>query len=324
MQYRVALMPKYRNRPGYPLKPTSITVHNTANPNATAADHVTFLNAQPRSASWHICVDDTEAVLQIPLNEQAWHTGTNAGNTSSVGIEVCEFTDPVRQAAAEANAQALIGAMLDGSAPAGFVCGVGIENVRTHQSWSGKVCPRVILPHWAAFIAGIGTTEGDGGMIVLVTPPEGWARFWRLRAPNGDYLFTASPEEVKSAVEKHGYTHEGAAFDIALGGTQNLHRMAKDGFHHYCGDAEASALVGRGWRNEGIVAKVGSTGAAVFRLNKGAAHLFTTSPTEVASAKAAGWTDEGVAFYTGTVQASADPQVAVLQAKIAAAKAALA
>lgn len=177
MRYRVSLMPAaYRNRPQYVLKPTSITVHNTANPDATAANHERYLNGEARSASWHITVDDTEAVMHIPLNEQAWHAGTHAGNISSIGIEVCEFTNPQRAAAAEANCQTLIAAMLDGSAPAAFrATHLSVTDVRTHKSWSGKNCPRVILPRWAQFIAGIraileGGTDMADRLVVVIAP----------------------------------------------------------------------------------------------------------------------------------------------------------
>ena len=156
MRYRVDLMPKYRNRPGYPLRPSSITVHNTGNPNATAANHARYLKAEPRSASWHITVDDIEAVLHIPLSEQAWHSGTGAGNTSSIGIEVCEFSDRSRQEATDRNAQVLIADMLTGNAPVGFrTSGLTIANVRTHRSWSGKACPRLLISWWDRFLAGV-------------------------------------------------------------------------------------------------------------------------------------------------------------------------
>ncbi len=169
MRYRVKLIPRSRRqRPGYPLKPTSITVHNTANPGATADDHAEWLGGSDTSASAHIFVDDLEAVMVIPLGEQAWHAGTNAGNTTSVGIEVCEFTYPARQDAADANAQRLISDMLTGEAPAGWnLTHLALKDVRTHQSWkqygtTGKYCPRMILPWWDRFVAGIGALmEGE-------------------------------------------------------------------------------------------------------------------------------------------------------------------
>jgi N-acetylmuramoyl-L-alanine amidase len=192
--YRKALMPKdYRNRPGYTIreagKAKSITVHNTGNPNATAANHAAFLSSAPRTASWHITVDDKEAVMHIPLNEQAWHSGTTAGNTSSIGIEVCEFSDPARARAAENNAELLIAEMLTGKAPAGWDLNWrGLANVVTHKYWSGKICPRVILPHWDAFKADI-KKQMDAIMAPppVVTPPAEVA-YYEVR------IHTSGPE----------------------------------------------------------------------------------------------------------------------------------
>jgi N-acetylmuramoyl-L-alanine amidase len=163
MEYKVSLIPKSRRqRPGYPLKPTSLTVHNTANPDADALDHAKFLSSSDRPASWHITVDDRYAVLHIPLNEQAWHTGTHAGNTTSIGIEVCEFTDEARHKTAELNAAQLIADILTGRAPKEFLPAtkLSLDDVRTHQSWkqygtTGKYCPRKILPHWDEFVKAI-------------------------------------------------------------------------------------------------------------------------------------------------------------------------
>ena len=157
MRYRVQLIPiARRQRPGYRLTPTSLTVHNTANPNATAAGHANYFGGSDLSSSAHIFVDDIEAVLTIPLSEQAWHSGTNAGNTTSVGIEVCEFSDRSRQDATDDNAQQLIADMLTGRAPEAFrVSGLTLANVRTHRSWSGKACPRLLLSWWDRFLAGV-------------------------------------------------------------------------------------------------------------------------------------------------------------------------
>jgi len=164
MKYRVQLIPTAATaRTGRKLlggRATSITVHNTANPNATADNHADWLTRDlTAGVSPHIFVDDTEAVRVLPLDEQGWHAGTNAGNTTSVGIEVCEFSDRARQDKADDNAQRLIADMLTGKAPAGWnLTHLTLKDVRTHQSWnqygtSGKYCPRMILPWWDRFIA---------------------------------------------------------------------------------------------------------------------------------------------------------------------------
>ncbi len=151
MRYRTQLIPTSRpQRPGTALKATSITVHNTADPDATAKNVATYFGSRDLRASAHIAVDDIEAVLMVPLDERSWHAGS--ANSSSIGIEVCEFTDPRRHAAAESNAVALMRAMMAGTAPAGFNA-KGVTTLRTHKSWTGKDCPRKILPHWETFKA---------------------------------------------------------------------------------------------------------------------------------------------------------------------------
>ena len=137
-------------RPGYKLKGNlSFTVHNTANERAgaDAEAHDTYLRAG-RGISWHATADHDSIIEHLPLDEQGWHTGTNAGNTTSIGIEVCEYpatkAGRAKQAAATANAAWWIAKQLHarGMQPTA-------KTVRTHKSWSGKECPRDILPHWA-------------------------------------------------------------------------------------------------------------------------------------------------------------------------------
>lgn len=159
LTYRTQLIPmEARARTGRKLlggRATSLTAHNTANQNATADNHADWLTRDlDAGVSPHIFVDDKEAVRVLPLNEQGWHAGTNAGNTTSVGIEVCEFSDRARQDATDENAQRLIADMLTGKAPAGWnLTHLALKDVRTHQSWSGKYCPRMLLPWWDRFIA---------------------------------------------------------------------------------------------------------------------------------------------------------------------------
>lgn len=52
-------------------------------------------------------VDDNETVRCIPEDEVSWHAGP-ATNSGSISVEVCEFTDPVRQQHTNENAAALI------------------------------------------------------------------------------------------------------------------------------------------------------------------------------------------------------------------------
>lgn len=147
----VDIVPKgnYEIRPAYYMNPSAITIHNTGNSGkgANAEAHNRYIhnmaNLTPKDtgyASWHFSVDDKHIYQHIPLDESAWHTGDGSGlksgNRTSIGIEICENVDMEDYHQAEENAIALTVYLMKT---------LGISTVRTHQSWSGKYCPRVIL-----------------------------------------------------------------------------------------------------------------------------------------------------------------------------------
>lgn len=154
------ILPKGRKygRPGYKLKaPWSCTVHNTGNqkPGADAEAHAAYLESG-RAISWHATADADSIVEHLPHDEQGWHTGTNAGNTTSEGIEICEYPDTKEGRALQAKATdnaaywVALQHMKRGVKPSA-------KTIRTHESWSGKRCPRDILAAgaWPAFIAAV-------------------------------------------------------------------------------------------------------------------------------------------------------------------------
>lgn len=51
-----------------------ITVHNTAN-DATAANEIKYMQGNDKEISFHVAVDDKEAIIGVPLNRHAWHCG---------------------------------------------------------------------------------------------------------------------------------------------------------------------------------------------------------------------------------------------------------
>ncbi|BAF60354.1 putative peptidoglycan-binding domain-containing protein [Pelotomaculum thermopropionicum SI] len=152
-----------RARPGRKMEPKFITVHNTGNTNkgANARGHAEFLKAgKSGSTGWHFTVDDKEIIQHIPAGENAYHADDGAdgpGNTTSIGIEICENEDGDYRKA-EANAVLLIRHLM-----AEFK--IPVENVVQHRYWSGKYCPHRIIPRWAEFIETIQGTytvkEGD-------------------------------------------------------------------------------------------------------------------------------------------------------------------
>lgn len=145
-----------RNRPGIKLNgPKYITIHDTANPNkgADALAHLKYLKSDTASnipVSWHFTVDDKQIVQHLPLDEVGWHAGDGnkgPGNTSSIGIEICENSDGNRQKAEE-NAAELVADLLK-------YFSLPIESVVQHNKWTGKNCPHILRSRpggWEGFI----------------------------------------------------------------------------------------------------------------------------------------------------------------------------
>jgi N-acetylmuramoyl-L-alanine amidase len=141
------------NRPGYPMEPEYITVHDTGNSNigADALNHGSCVKNPSFAASWHFTVDDKRIVQHLPTNENGWHAGdgkNGTGNRKSIGIEICMNQDGNR-AAAEALTAKLIAYLM-------WKFDIGIEKVKQHNNWSGKDCPQVIRARsngWTNFIA---------------------------------------------------------------------------------------------------------------------------------------------------------------------------
>lgn len=151
--------PGAANRPGTALRPRRITIHNTANrsPGADAAAHSRYLlgeDAREREVSWHYTVDDGEVVQHVPTDEVAWHAGPRA-NAASIGIEICEHIG-IDQPAADDRAALLTALLL-------VELDIPLAHVRTHRSWTGKQCPRVLLQTpggWERFLGRVADHYG--------------------------------------------------------------------------------------------------------------------------------------------------------------------
>lgn len=273
MRYRVQLIPlSRRQRTGTRITTKSITVHNTADVNATAANAADYFCRENLGASFHIAVDDKEAVLIIPLNEKAWHTGTTLGNNTSIGIEVCEFSDRARQNLADKNAQLLIASMLNGTAPAAFrATHLNTDRIRTHQSWlqygtSGKYCPRMIIPWWGTFVAGIkAIVNGETVPAPRLDPIQDTTPLLRLGSTS------SAVRTLQKALITHGYKLSvdgvfGSNTLNAVVSFQKAHGLVVDGI---VGDNTWAALVGTPVGTAGDaedtrpVLSFGSTGSSV-------------------------------------------------------------
>lgn len=128
---------------------TSITIHETANQSigADAQAHANLqTNGTVRKASWHIQVDDTEAIRSFPDTTQCWHAGTDEGNRDSIAVEICVNADGDYNKAF-ANAAEVVAGLREAH-------GLGRDDVVQHNHWSGKNCPAVmrLTNRWDEFL----------------------------------------------------------------------------------------------------------------------------------------------------------------------------
>jgi len=140
---------RYPVKAPYSMDPIGICVHNTAN-DASAQNEIAYMKRNDNKVSFHIAVDDKEAIQAIPFNRNAWHAGDGAqgvGNRKFIAIEICysksggdKFTQ------AEKNAAEVIAQLLKERA-------WGIDRVKRHYDFSGKNCPhRTMAMGWERFL----------------------------------------------------------------------------------------------------------------------------------------------------------------------------
>ena len=140
---------KYSIKCPYALTPQYVTIHNTSN-DAAAANEISYMISNSNSTSYHIAVDDKQAIQGIPFTRNAWHAGDGAsgnGNRKSIGIEICySKSGGSKYTAAEENAVYVAARVL-------HKFNLPIDRLKKHQDWSGKKCPHRILDEgrWASF-----------------------------------------------------------------------------------------------------------------------------------------------------------------------------
>lgn len=115
-----------------------LTIHSTGNAKSTAQNERAYLTnpANKRQASFHVVVDDKQAIQCIPYTEVAYHAGDGQGdgNRASVGLEICESGD---RAKTLKNAAVLAAKLLN-------EFNLPINKMVQHNHWSGKDCPRIL------------------------------------------------------------------------------------------------------------------------------------------------------------------------------------
>lgn len=134
---------KYRIKAPNAMKAKKITIHNTYN-DATAQNETDYCKNNNNEVSFHVAVDDKEAIQVVPFNRNAWHCGDGGngyGNRNTIGVEICySKSGGSKYKAAEKNTIKYV---------AGLCVQQGIiatkDTIKKHQDWSGKYCPHRIL-----------------------------------------------------------------------------------------------------------------------------------------------------------------------------------
>ncbi|MCI9000914.1 MAG: N-acetylmuramoyl-L-alanine amidase [Clostridia bacterium] len=140
---------KYGLKCPYEMTPKFIIVHNTYN-DAPAKNEISYMVKNDSSTSFHIAVDDVEAIQGIPFNRNSWNCGDGRngnGNRNGISIEICySKSGGEKWEKAKANAVELIAQLLK-------QYGWGIEQVKKHQDFANKYCPHRILDEgWEGFL----------------------------------------------------------------------------------------------------------------------------------------------------------------------------
>lgn len=140
----------------------SVTIHQTGSPSyggdANAHHNYVRNNTGGRKVSWHWTVDETVAIQHFRDTRITWHSATKKGNETSIGIELCIDADTRGGAImGEENYKKTIdnGAKLAAAKLTEY--GLGIDNLKTHNDWSGKNCPAQLRAglygiKWADFV----------------------------------------------------------------------------------------------------------------------------------------------------------------------------
>lgn len=145
----------------YAMDADSVTIHETDN-NASANNEVSYMIGNTDQVSYHVAIDEKEAVQGIPFNRNTWNAGDGGsghGNRKSISFEICRNynqsqgtnitgTQLEQYKKAKANAIKVIAQiMVEQGIPA------NASTVKSHYDRSGKNCPSKMRNdgQWIAF-----------------------------------------------------------------------------------------------------------------------------------------------------------------------------
>ena len=123
-------------RPTIRIAPRSVTIHSVTGSSARAQAAKLADEANLSQKSYHLLVDNKEAIACIPLNELAYHAGDGrgSGNYGSIGLLICTNGEDIL---ALAKAARLTAKLL-------YQYGWETEAVVQHNRWNGEDCPKAL------------------------------------------------------------------------------------------------------------------------------------------------------------------------------------
>lgn len=141
---------KYYFKASYDMQPKGIIVHNTAG-SASALEEANRMISNNSPISFHVVIDEKEAVECIPFSHNAWHAGDGGygfANRNLIGIEIARSTSPQDlYLKAEANAVVYVAGVLK-------QYGWDVNRLYKHKQFSATACPhRTEELGWQRFIA---------------------------------------------------------------------------------------------------------------------------------------------------------------------------
>ncbi len=128
---------KYARKCPYTMNPIGIAIHNTYN-DAPAKNEASYMKSNNNQVSFHIVVDDIEAIKVIPFNRNAWACGDGSagnGNRKYISLEICYSKSGGTKFA---NSEKLASKVV------AEICkdyGWGIDRVKAHRDFAKKDCP---------------------------------------------------------------------------------------------------------------------------------------------------------------------------------------
>lgn len=127
----------YSKKAKHSMNAKYITIHETYN-DATALNEISFMTTNNTDTSFHVAIDDKNVVQGIPFNRTAFANGdgkNGVGNRSSISIEICYSKSGGKRYYDSVQNTVLYTAKLLHER------GWGVERIKWHRDWSGKICP---------------------------------------------------------------------------------------------------------------------------------------------------------------------------------------